>query len=77
MHTHVNAIVLTFRYLRNRRAQAHNLGMWIIQAIFMIWLCVEVESWLKEIIHGEPPKKTRPEDEPYLAAAVFPPQKHR
>jgi hypothetical protein len=51
--------------------------MWIIQAIFMIWLCVEVESWLKEIIHGEPPKKTRPEDEPYLAAAVFPPQKHR
>jgi hypothetical protein len=57
--------------LRNRRAQAHNLGMWIIYAVFMIWMFGDIEKWLKEIIHGEPPKKTRPEDEPYLAARVL------
>ena len=51
--------------------------MWIIYAIMMVWLIGELEKGLKEIIHGEPPKKTRPQDEPYLAAAVFPPQKHR
>jgi len=45
--------------------------MWIIYAIMMVWLIGEFEKWLKEIIHGEPPKKTRPEDEPYLAARVL------